>query len=287
MGRLIRRFIRSWKATLRNVSIGFDIDRKQSLNIILANDEELKNLTQNVNALSAVQNYPLGCRLQVGERVFRYAHILAAGAAGQRGRAAVCTDAGVERGAFLGAIVAGAYTVNWTSVAAIAADHYRDGYILMQGGFVHKIAHNTASAAPGAVIVLTLYEPFQAIEALPAGRTGLILENPYANVNAYGPAPGSGTGRVVGVFMAETVVDQYTWIQTWGPAGLIITANTWGDANEEMVITQNIAVSDECLPHVGVVGSDGLQVLGHCFSGGGTVTWDGENFGNIWLTIDP
>lgn len=287
MGRLVRRFMRAWKTVSRNLETGLHEDRHESLNIVLANETQLPKLLQNINALSAVQIYPLGCRLQVGERVFRYAHILATGAAGQRGRAAVCTDAGVERGAFLGAIVAGAYTVNWTSVAAIAADHYRGGYILMQGGFVHKIAHNTASAAPGAVVVLTLYEPFQAIEALPAGRTGLLLENPYANVNAYGPAPGSGSGRVMGVFMAETVANMYTWIQTWGPAGLILTANTWGDANEEMVITQNIAVSDECLPHVGVVGSDGLQVLGECFSGGGTVTWDGENFGNIWLKIDP
>ncbi len=287
MGKLRRRFIQAWAGILRNSETGYHEDRHESTNIVLANELELPNLLQNVNALSATQRYPLGCRLQCGERVWRYAHILAAGAAGQRGRAAVCTDAGIERGAFFGAIVAGAYTVTWTSVAAIAADHYRGGYALMQGGFVHKIAHNTVAAAPGALITLTFYEPFQAIEALPAGRTGLLLENPYANVNAYGPAPGSASGRVVGVFMAETVVNMFTWIQTWGPAGLILTANTWGDVNAEMVITQNIAVSDQCLPHVGVVGSDGLQVLGQCFSGGGTVTWDGENFGNVWLTIDP
>ena len=287
MGKITRRFGRFWNTVSRGAELGYDIWRQEAMNIILQNDEYLTTLKQNINALNAVQQYPLGCRLQVGSRVFRYAHILAAGAAGQRGRAAVCTDAGVERGAFLGAIVAGAYTVNWTSVAAVAVNQFRDGYILMQGGFVHKIKSNTVSLAPGAVIVLTLYEPFQAIEALPAGRTGLLLENPYANVNAYGPAPGSASGRVMGVFMAETVVNMFTWIQTWGPAGLIITANTWGDANAEMVITQNIAVSDECLPHVGVVGSDGLQVLGQCFSGGGAVTWDGENFGNIWLTIDP
>lgn len=287
MGKLRRRFIQAWLGIARNLETGLCEDRQESLNIVLANELELPNLLQNVNALSVTQRYPLGCRLQVGERVFRYAHILAAGAAGQRGRAAVCTDAGIERGAFLGAIVAGAYTVNWTSVAAIGVDHYRGGYLLCQGGFVHKIARNTAAAAGAAVIQLTLYEPFQAIEALPAGRTGLLLENPYVNVNAYGPAPGSASGRVVGVFMAETVAGRWTWLQTWGPAGLILTANTWGDVNQDMVITQNIAVSDECLPHVGVVGNDGLQVLGQCFTGGGTVTWDGENFGMIWLTIDP
>jgi len=287
MGKITRRFGRFWNTVTRGAELGYDIWRQEPTNIILQHDEYLTTLKQNINALSLVQQYPLGCRLQVGSRVFRYAHILATGAAGQRGRAAVCTDAGVERGAFLGAIVAGAYTVNWTSVGAVVANQYRDGYILMQGGFVHKIKSNTVSAGAGNVIILTLYEPFQAIEALPAGRTGLLLENPYANVNAYGPAPGSASGRVVGVFMAETVVNTFTWIQTWGPAGLILTANTWGDANAEMVITQNIAVSDECLPHVGVVGSDGLQVLGQCFSGGGAVTWDGENFGNVWLTIDP
>ena len=286
MGKLRRRFMQAWLGIARNLETGYHEDRHESLNIVLANEIELPKLLQNVNALNAVQQYPLGCRLQCGERVWRYAHILAAGAAGQRGRAAVCTDAGVERGAFYGAIVAGAYTVNWTSVAAIAADHYRGGYALMQGGFVHKIAHNTVSAAPGAVIILTFYEPFQAIEALPAGRTGLLLENPYANVNAYGPAPGSGNGRVMGVFMAETVVNMFTWLQTWGPSGLIVTG-TIGTNNAEIVITRNIAISDECLPHVGVVGNDGLQVIGEVFTGGGTDSWDGENFINCWLTIDP
>jgi hypothetical protein len=49
----------------------------------------------------------------------------------------------------------------------------------------------------------------------------------------------------------------------------------------------NVAVSDECLPHVGIVGRDGLQVIGEAFTGGDTVTWDNENFGNVWLKIDP
>ena len=287
MGKMRRRFADFWSQWSRNLSIGKDIVRDQPMNIILASDDELPFLRQNINALNAVQQYPLGCRLQVGDRVFRYAYILAAGAAGQRGRAAVCTDAGLNRAANLGAIVAGAYTVNWTVVGAnLVTDQLRNGYILMQGGFVHKISHNTAGNI-GAVIVLTLYEPFQAIEAMPAGRYGLILENPYANVNAYGPAPGSGSGRVMGVFMAETVAGMFTWLQTWGPCGLILTANDIGNANTEITITMNVAVSDECLPHVGIVGRDGLQVIGEAFTGGDTVTWDNENFGNVWLKIDP
>jgi hypothetical protein len=282
MGKLRRRFIQTWKGIARNLETGLDEDRQESLNIVLSNDLELPNLLQNINVLSAIQRYPLGCRLQVGERVFRYAHIRAAGAAGVRGRVAVCTDAGLNRAANLGAIVAGAYTVNWTVVGAnLALNQLRGGYILMQGGFVHKIRSNTAGNI-GAVIVLTLYEPFQAIEALPAGRYGLLLESPYANVDIF---TATGAGRAMGVYVAETVANQFTWLQTWGPAGIIATPATLGNVMAEIELCQN-QVGEEVSNRVQAAAM-GFTMVGHSWVGGGAVNWDSENFLHIWLMIDP
>jgi len=255
--------------------------------MILGHDDELDWLLQNINEQSATQRYPLGARLQVGNRVFRYAHLSADAEVGEkeRGLSMGTSDAGIERGAFLGAIVEGAKTVTWTTVAGVVVDQFKDGYILMQGGFVHKIKSNTVGAAALAVITLTLYEAFTAIEALPAGRYGLLLECPYANLRGFTIA---GAGRQMGVVTDDYDADVYVWVQTWGPCGIIATPVDMGDAMDEIEMAKN-QVGEEVSNKVsyGAAAHAGYQTMGQSWVGGGGVNWESENFIHIWLTIDP
>ena len=261
--------------------------------IILESDDDLELLEQNINEVTATRTYPLGTRLQVGERVFRYAKInpgLFAHSPSIRGRALVTTDDGTERGAFLGAIVAGAKTVTWTTVAAVLADQFKDGYLLCQGGFVHKIKSNTVGAAPSTAITLTLYEAFTAGEAIAAGRYGLLLECPYAHVDLL---TNIGAGRPMGVIGFDPGSDGYVWIQTWGPASMIATPATIGNLVNEIELVQAAGGPPrEEVTHRqedgGAFGNPvGYPTMGQSWVGGGGINWDNENFLHIWLTIDP
>jgi len=254
----------------------------RNLNMVLGADEELYSMTQSPWQQSTTQRYPIGTRLQCGERVWRYAHILST-AVSTRGKLMVCTDAGVERGAFLGAIVSGARTFTWTSVGAYIANRYADGYILMVGGFVHKIKSHGASVGAGSVVTFTIYEIFTTAEVAAAGGLGIIQENPYANVDNM---THTGIGKGMGIIPNDWTPNNYVWLQTWGPCGVILTGSITM-AKDTAVITTNIAAADTMLAHVGVVGSDGLQVVGDIYMGNGGVDWDGVSMGIVWLRIDP
>lgn len=259
--------------------------------IILESDDDLELLEQNINEESATPTYPLGTRLQVGERVFRYAKInpgLFAHSPSIRGRALVTSDAGIERGAFLGAQVAGVKTVTWTQVGVITEDQFAEGYLLCQGGFVHKIKSNTPPDA--GVVTLTLYEAFTAGEAIAADRYGLLLECPYAHVDLL---TNIGAGRPMGVIGFDPGSDGYVWIQTWGPASMIATPATIGDNVNEIELVQAAGGPPrEEVTHRqedgGAFGNPvGYPTMGQSWVGGGGINWDNENFLHIWLTIDP
>ncbi|MDD3493511.1 MAG: hypothetical protein PHZ19_08465 [Candidatus Thermoplasmatota archaeon] len=259
--------------------------------IILSDDEYLDDLEQPPWEQSDTATYTLGTRLQCGNRVWRYAHILdgLGPATLGRGRVMVPSDDGTEVGNFLGAQVAGAYTVDWTSVAAIAENQYANGYLLCQGGFVHKIRSNTAAAAPGDVITLTLYEPFAAWEAIAAGRYGLLLENPYANTTYLTV---TGPSRPVGVMTGDyrsDLTDANVWLQTWGPCGVIAQPATLGDTMNEIAMTLGIVIQEEVtrFQGEGAAAAAGYPQVGESWIGGGAVNWDNENFMTVWLKIDP
>jgi len=240
---------------------------------------------QDLYEQSAVQRYAVGSRRVVDNggltRIFYYAHIHAGITAGLgRGRVMMSSDDGTERGAFLGAQTAGAKTVTWTAVAAIAANQFKNGFVLLQGGFVREIKSHPAAAAPGAEITLTLYDPLP--ETIGAGRYGILLENPYANVYNSGSAGvhPNAFGPVMGVTGFDVTPDYYTWLQAWGPCGVIATPATLGDAANEMELSHGVNPGDE----VGIAGGHGYQVIGYSMVAN-AINWDNENFMIVDLRI--
>jgi len=234
---------------------------------------------------SAVQKYELGARKVVCNggltRVLYYAHIHAslAAAGATRGRVMMASDDGTERGAFLGAQTAGAKTVTWTAVGNIGANQFANGFVLLQGGFVREIKSNTAALA-GAVSTLALHDPLP--ETIAAGRYGILLENPYANVYSRGAAGvhPNAEGPVMGVLGFDSTPDYYAWLQTWGPCGVIATPATLGDADNEMELSHGINPGDE----VGVAAGHGYQSIGYSMVAN-AINWDNENFMIVDLRI--
>jgi len=193
----------------------------------------------------------------------------------------MATDKGVERGAFLGAQVAGANTVTWACVGSVTTDQYKDGYLLCQGGFVHKIKSNTSGGALES-ITLTLHDTFASCEAIAAGRYGLLLANPYANVRPHGTCDGgaSGSGLCVGVTQSDYSADKYVWLQSGGPGGVIATPATLGDAEGEIAVCVGENVGDE----VGITTGYGKQIIGHSMVCA-AINWENENFIIVDLCI--
>lgn len=248
--------------------------------VICRNAEDLEKLDQGILEQSVTKVYAIGTRLAVGDRVFRYAHIKSDATGLGRARVMVATDAGVERGAYLGIQVAGAKTVTWTSVGAITADQYAEGYLLAQGGFVHKIKKNTAAASGGKSVTLTLYEAFAACEAIAANRYGVLLENPYANVGYFSQY---GAGMPVGVVLIDPTADYYVWLQTWGPSSVIGSVTSYGDLMAEYQLALGPNVGEE----IKVATAFGQPDVAWLFMGGGGISWENENFYFLWLRINP
>lgn len=252
------------------------------------------NIAQpNVWVASAAQEFQLGARFVLNNggmtRVFHYGHIHALAGEGPgvtivgRGRVMMSSDDGSERGAFLGAMTAGQYTCTWTTVEAVEADQFKHGFILLQGGRVLEIKSNTAGAAL-AVITLTFYDPLPETFAALA-RYALIQENPYANVYARESTlvNPEREGCVMGVINGDHTQDFYTWMQTWGPCGVISQTVDLGDedpATGEHSLVHGIWPGDT----VGIATGHGYQVIGRNLIAN-AVNWDNENFMIVDLTI--
>jgi len=239
---------------------------------------------------SITQNYTLGSRKIVCNggvpRVYYYARVNPnITAAMDRGRPMFSSDAGVERGAFLGAQTDGLYTVNWTTVGVLTANQYANGWLLIQGGRALEVKSHPAAAAGGTVIPLTLYDPIP--ETIGAGRAALLQQNPYAMVRQM-QATGvqiNVAGCLMGVynqFAPHAHAGYYVWLQTWGPCGVIGTPLTLGNALHEHAIYAGVTATDDQAS----LGAATDQFLGNLMISAAECT-DGENFIIVDLKIRP
>ena len=180
------------------------------------------------------KKYPIGTRIDTGDRIFVYASAAATdvaspgalmcppvlnGATGAKVAIAIAADAAV-----------GDYTVTLTNggASAMAANTYSDGYMIVEDadtmqtatlcGYSYKIKTHPADTAVGndGDVVFTLFDPLAG--ALTAVGTVSIVPNPYANLIMV-PASATPGAAVVGVSCANVVSStlvQYFWVQVGG-----------------------------------------------------------------------
>jgi len=191
---------------------------------------------QEIYTITDVQNYYIGSRRMMDDRVFRYAHFGDDDPIINRGRPMIARDNGVETGAFTGILVAGAFTCTWTvQGAAVLANQYLNGYFFSDG-VAYRILANTAGVM-GDVITLTLDRPIYEDRAANVS-IAMLIENPWANIVTRRLVPYTmNPGLVVGVQVNDGIGGQFGWVQTWGPCALMVNNITQGDVLGEAAWT--------------------------------------------------
>jgi hypothetical protein len=230
--------------------------------------------------------HELGTRYAISDRVFRYCHIKSNANVLRRGSVCVSYNtASIEKGAQLGAITNGTSIVPWTVVQrTVTKDQFKDGYLLMQGGFVKGVESNSPGAK-GASINITLKEPITESSAS-SGRYGILCEGLYSNAmeRTYG---NTGPGLVIGVPLADYTEDYYAWLQTWGPCGVISTAATVNDTAQVTGIKAGVTTGDQIMSiATNAAMTQEERIIGYHIPYN-TDNWDDEGYRMLFLTISP
>lgn len=178
---------------------------------------------QDIHTQSTVQNYDIGTRLVVDDRVFRYCHAggILKGLFEQRSSnfpREGSTDAVIyAAGTYYVTIPMNANGDNY--VAEQVKDYWKDGYIwVMQwpqvtsAGELYKI--KSSAVAVGGFVTLTLYRPL--IADIAASTWITAWPNPYAHV----VDTNSARMSVICVPLIYVASGSYFWGQTWGPCFL-------------------------------------------------------------------
>lgn len=177
---------------------------------------------QDVNERSTVQNYSIGTRLAMDERVFRYCKSVGnlTNLEYPVINSHIIPDDGYE-GAITGVPVVGDRTIviNDTGAAGARPVNY------FAGAYIHIYSANTAyrqirkilssTVGNGVSITVTLDWPLEGVN--PLGITTVdVYPSIYSEVNLPGSVS-SGEETFVGFAGALLQSGEYGWVQTWGP----------------------------------------------------------------------
>ena len=233
---------------------------------------------QDVYEESSTKKCPLGTRLVLGDRVFRYCYNAAAASVtvGKLIQAPACEDttAYEEDVVVPTTSPAGSRTVymtNTTGHSTLTADSLADGYVILGAstglGTTMKIKSNTAAIA-NALCTLTLYDPLP-VACTAGGNTLCYVKSPYNNVII-----DAGSGMLVGAALFTPTLSYYFWAQTWGPIGLV--------ANGAAVVVGDdvLAVGDGC-----IIADD--AATGKPRVGLAMTSWDDADAGPVFLQLCP
>uniref|UniRef100_A0A6M3LMU0 Tail protein n=1 Tax=viral metagenome TaxID=1070528 RepID=A0A6M3LMU0_9ZZZZ len=178
----------------------------------------------------STQLYPLGTRLQVDDRVFRYALAGTNGVNAGFGAFYKCALA-VSYEAAGAASVAGDTTMTITE-SSITANEWKGGYVVMGHGSSattqnRRIISNTASS--GTTCTITLDGPIHV-----AGTHSVeIIPSIYKNLQTVS----TEFDGCAGVPAITTTTGKYFWVQTWGPCWIVPGgAGTPGSTSKERAV---------------------------------------------------
>lgn len=180
-------------------------------------------LAQGMFTSSATQQHPLGSRgwtqdgrayvyVKAGAADLVAGNVLQAPAPIAGNLAQTPTAAGI-----------GATSVIITAITTtVVANQYAEGYLMGDttpgNGLVNTIKDHLA-ATGGAALTLNLYPEDAVTVAITTATRINLISNPYNGVIV---CPTTKTGAVVGVAAYVITTLQFGWVQTWGPASVLI-----------------------------------------------------------------
>lgn len=203
---------------------------------------------QGIYEQSSTSKCRLGTRLQVGDRVFRYA---LNGAAALKGGVVV-------QGATTGGATTTLQTTRAVAVAAKAGDRkiyttaltttqtagtFDDGWVSIfdasetTATYLYRIKTNSQLETSGTASYLELYDPLHV--ALTTSDQLEIIANPYKGVVVAASAT-TLTGPILGVPPIGVTASYYFWLQTYGPCSVVSDAA--------------LDFDEDCFPSDGVAG---------------------------------
>jgi hypothetical protein len=182
-------------------------------------------VSQSIYDESITQKHRLGERLQVGDRVFRYAHSGEALIAGQAIESAAVGGAdttlqntcAVTVAAKIGDVKVYANALTTAQVASLFADGWMAIWDATAAGisYLYHIRDNSAILTTGTSSYYTLYDPLHI--ALTTSDQVNVVTNIYKDVVQSHTAH---IGMILGVAPVAITSGYYFWLQTYGPAAL-------------------------------------------------------------------
>ncbi len=189
---------------------------------ILAPAVSLTGADQHYDEESDAQNFTIGSRMQVDDRVFYYSQAVAALVYPTQYRLCVSIDQILAVNDMLSTIpttVLGRtviLTVGAFQGGVIPVDDLAGGYVECNSAGQYawrRIVSNTVAA--GGVVSITVDRPFGYI--FPATAQFSIHKSIYKNVNTAVAAALVGFAPAIGLPPIEVIINHYFWLQTYGP----------------------------------------------------------------------
>ena len=187
------------------------------------------------------QRHKLGTRATTPDgRVFYYAEAsntaIARGGNVVNGIAAVAAH---DMDLVSAAASAGATSFTTTTSLTVTKDQYKDAYVYFNDGpaegEIYRIKSNTAvSSAAG--LSITIDEPDGLVTALTTSSLFGVMYSPYKDIHIV-DGNGTPTTGVVGVTTSPVTADYFCWVQTAGPAAVLMGAQV-GIVGDGIAISQ-------------------------------------------------
>lgn len=219
---------------------------------------------------STTQLWPLGAKLEYGDRTFRYAQMGGACTAGKVVQQMVhtanhinCTVTNADADGSTFSHAAGSTTISLeTNGTDLTANLFAEGYLYVndqegEGQCLRVKSHPAHDHSDDATVIITTYDPLHTAIVKNSSQVSL-MQNPYADVVV---APTAETGAAVGVTVIDMADNEFGWIQTNGPAAVL--------ANGTLVLGHRVVRSDTVAGAVMADNGDDLTPqLGQCMAGG-------------------
>ena len=190
------------------------------------------------------QAYPLGTKLEKGDRVWRYIKYGDQDGAAPWGAG---TGQALDNCCLMGSTALEVSTVMKTNAASanpiliteatVTADDFAGGYLVVQSGSTTWMGHIISNTVSGGSDEVQLTMETGCPVALAAGYTTMLTKSRYKDVVRHSGGAADAGYEVVGVhnggYSTADSEGYYGWIQTWGPTFIVITQAHQGDAHDE------------------------------------------------------
>ena len=234
---------------------------------------------------SSTQLWPLGTKMEYGDRTFRYCQTGAAITAGKLVQQTThvahhtnctVTDADAVAGSYSHAAGSTSFSIETSGDTDLTANLYAEGYLFVndatgEGQCMRVKSHPAHNHGDDPTVIITTYDPLKTAIVKNSSQCSLV-KNPYAAVVT---APTAETGAVVGASVIDLQSGYFGWLQTNGPCPVLVSEAV-------VVIGHRVVRSDTDAGGVMAADSDPLLYpVGQCMASGVVDT----EYALIWLNI--